>query len=315
MSDESHTYLVTGSMGCIGAWTLAHLVRTGHSVVSYDLSSSRHRLDQVLPQAEQGPVTFVEGDITNFDQITSTLTAHGVDRIIHLAALQVPFCRADPALGAQVNVTGSVNILEAARQRGVGHVAYASSVAVYGSAEDYPPGPIALDAPRTPHTLYGGYKVANEDTARVYWQDHALSSIGLRPHTVYGVGRDQGLTSDPTKAMLAAVQGEPFEIGFTGPLQLHYASDVARQFIAAADRVDFGGSTSVSLAGPIITVDEIIDLIRSERARADITATGGPLPFPAGFDERAVDDVLPGFEATPIAAGIAETMAAFANGS
>ena len=169
MSDDSHTYLVTGSMGCIGAWAVAHLVRAGHSVVSYDLSPSRHRLDQVLPQAEQDSIMFIEGDITDFDQITSTLTAHGVDRIIHLAALQVPFCRADPALGAQVNVTGSVNILEAARQREVGHVAYASSVAVYGSADDYPPGPLALDAPRTPHTLYGSYKVANEDTARVYF--------------------------------------------------------------------------------------------------------------------------------------------------
>ena len=309
MSDDTRTYLVTGSMGCIGAWALTHLVRAGQKVISYDLSPSRHRLDQLLPTAEQDAITFVEGDITNFDQLRATLADHEVDRVLHLAALQVPFCRADPVLGAQVNVTGSINVMEAALNVGIGHIAYASSVAVYGSADDYPPGPLKVDAPRIPHTLYGGYKVANEDTARVYWQDHQLSSIGLRPHTVYGVGRDQGLTSDPTKAMLAAARQEPFEIGFSGPLQLHYASDVALQFIAAADHVDFGGSRAVSLGGPVITVEEIVAEILANRPEAEITISGGPLPFPAGFDETAVADVLPGFETTPIAAGIAETMA------
>ena len=61
-----------------------------------------------------------------------------------------------------------------------------------------------------PGTLYGVYKRANEGTAHVYWADHGVASVGLRPHTVFGPGRDQGLTSAPTTAMLAAACGRPY---------------------------------------------------------------------------------------------------------
>src|SRR5690606_31031575 len=112
--------------------------------------------------------------------------------VIHLAALQVPFCRADPVKGAQVNVVGTANVFEAARQHGVPQVAYASSIAIFGAPEDYPPGLLPNDAPPRPRTLYGVYKQANEGMARIYWQEHGLGSIGLRPYTVFGLGRDQG---------------------------------------------------------------------------------------------------------------------------
>ena len=110
--------------------------------------------------------------------------------MIHLAALQVPFVRADPVLGARVNVVGTVNVLEAVRRRAdrMGPLVYASSIAVYGAA-----GTLAADD--HPGTLYGVFKRANEGTALRYFEDYGVSSIGLRPHTVYGPARDQGLTS------------------------------------------------------------------------------------------------------------------------
>jgi nucleoside-diphosphate-sugar epimerase len=118
---------------------------------------------------------------------------------VHLAALQVPFCKADPVLGAQVNVTGTVNVFEAAKRQGLDTtIAYASSAAVHNEH-----GEVA------PRTLYGVYKVANEGTARIYADDDGVASIGLRPFIVYGPGRDQGLTADPTLAMQAAARGEP----------------------------------------------------------------------------------------------------------
>jgi len=110
---------------------------------------------------------------------------------VHLAALQVPFCRADPPLGARVNVVGTVNVFEAASKRKLSHVVYASSIAVFDAA-----GTLSGH----PETQYGVYKRDNESTAAVFFAESGVSSIGLRPHTVYGVGRDQGLTSAPTVA-------------------------------------------------------------------------------------------------------------------
>ena len=310
---EKNNYLITGSMGCIGAWALYHLVKEGKEAVSYDISEGRHRLDQLLTPAEQAEITFIKGDLTDYEQVEAAIKSHNITHIIHLAALQVPFCRANPVLGSQVNVVGTVNVLEAARQAEIKHITYASSIAVYGRADEYPSGLVSHDALRRPHTLYGAYKVANEETARIYWQDYGISSICLRPYTVYGVGRDQGLTSDPTKAMLAAVQEKPFEIGFSGPMQFHFASDVARQFIAAAEQTDFGGAEAYTLGTPVTTVAEFVNHIKEIRPDAQITQKETILPFPSGFDDSALQAAVPIVYETPLAEGIAQTMNAFEN--
>src|SRR4029434_10362788 len=109
-----------------------------------------------------------------------------------------------------------------------------SSAAVFGAPRLYPPGPIADDAPTHPATHYGVYKVTNEETARVYWEEHRIPSSGFRPLTVYGPGRDFGLTADPTLAMKAAVLGRPFQIRWGGSTDLIYTEDVARALLSAA---------------------------------------------------------------------------------
>ncbi len=312
------TFLVTGAMGCIGAWVLKHLGIKGERAVAFDLSTDCHRLDWVMTLEEQAPITFVQGDLTDTTQVKEVFRTQGVTHVIHLAALQVPFCRANPVLGSQVNVTGTVNIFEAAREVGVRHLAYASSVAVYGPATDYPAGPVAHEAPHAPRTLYGVYKVANEGTARIYWQDHGLSSLGLRPYTVYGVGRDQGMTSDPTKAMWAAVRGEPFEIAFGGVMQFQLASDVALQFIDAAETpsgfpaMQTGDGAHVfNLGTPPASVDEVMAIIRAIKPDAQITRKDARLPFPESFDDSALRAHVPHVYETPLAEGIRATMEHF----
>ncbi|NJL94101.1 MAG: SDR family oxidoreductase [Anaerolineae bacterium] len=189
-------------------------MQRGEQVIATDISLQRDRLNLILSAEQQEAIEFAALDITETQQVAQMIGDKGVTHIIHLAALQVPFCKAKPVLGAQVNVVGTINVFEAARQHNIGHVVYASSVAVYGPPERYPADtPIENDAPLDPHTLYGVYKQANEQAARVYHADYGLSSTALRPYIVYGVGRDQGLTSDPTKAMLAAIRGEPYHIG------------------------------------------------------------------------------------------------------
>ncbi|UCH27733.1 MAG: NAD-dependent epimerase/dehydratase family protein [Trueperaceae bacterium] len=308
MATSGASYLVTGSMGCIGAWTLYHLVKAGKQAVSFDLSDNRSRLNLLLSPEEQKAITFVKGDLTDVSQVLEVMGR--VTHLIHLAALQIPFCKADPALGATVNVVGTVNIFEAARQVGLHHLAYASSLAVYGPPEDYPPGLVTADAPFDPRTLYGVYKQANEGTARIYWQDHQLSSTALRPYTVYGVGRDQGLTSEPTNAMLAAAAGEPFHISFGGRMQFHFASDVARQFIEAAE-TPLAGAFGFNLGSEPVGVAEVATLINALRPATEITCADSSLPFPEGLASGAYEELLPGVKPTPLVEGIRQTIEHF----
>ncbi len=303
------TYLVTGAMGCIGAWTLYYLHQQGKQAVAFDIVEDRHRLDLLLTKEEQADIPYAQGDIRDFDQVKAAFEQHGITHVIHLAALQVPACRANPVMGAQVNVVGTVNIFEAAVQTGLKHVAYASSVAVYGPPELYPPGVLTDDAPMLPRTLYGVYKVNNEDVAGIYYQDHGLSSAVLRPYTVYGLGRDQGITSEPTKAMLAAARGEDYHITFGGEMQFHYAPDMARQFILCAEQ-PLDGAHGFNLGTTPASVGDVVKIIN------DTTGINGtwdekPLPFPVGADDVALKATYDTIYQTPIEQGVKETIAAF----
>lgn len=223
----------------------------------------------------------------------------------------MPFCKADPALGARVNVVGTLNVFQAALELGLGHVVYASSAAVYGPSAGGPPPDES--APCEPLTLYGAYKRANEQCARVYYRDHGFSSVGLRPLTVYGVGRDQGLTSGPTSAMKAAALGRPFHIGFSGATDFHYAADTAAAFVAAADRAPDGAHV-FNLHGDSVDVVRVVELIEAELPegrRGRITAGGPPIPIPPALDGRAIATVLGELPATPLEEGVRATIEGF----
>jgi NAD(P)-dependent dehydrogenase (short-subunit alcohol dehydrogenase family) len=224
--------LVTGAAGCIGAWVVAGLVQRGKTPVVFDLSEDRRRLRLLLSDEQANAVKWLKGDLTDTAAVERAIGDSGAAAIIHLAALQVPFCKADPVLGARVNVVGHVNVFEAARKRGVKRLVYASSIAA-----------LPIEGGAYQANLYGVYKAADEGIARIYAQDWGVASVGLRPHTVYGPGRDQGLTSAPTKAMLAAAADKPYTVPFRGTLNFQYAGEVAnlhplrRGGVAAAQHV------------------------------------------------------------------------------
>ncbi|GAB4515462.1 MAG: NAD-dependent epimerase/dehydratase [Anaerolineae bacterium] len=303
-------FLVTGAMGCIGAWVVRNLVQEGAQVTVFDLASNPHRLKLIMDADALAQVRFIEGDITNTSAVERVVA--DASHVIHLAALQVPFCKQDPVLGAQVNVVGTVNIFEAARRAGLQRVVYASSVAVFGRSEDYDAAPLKDDAALKPHTHYGVYKQANEGTARIYWQDNAVSSIGLRPYTVYGPGRDQGLTSAPTKAMLAAAAGVPFHIGFGGRSAYQYADDTARIFIQAA-RAPFEGADVFNLRGSIAHMTDILQAIETvvPMSAGTLTYDDVPLPFPEETDDSGLIAAIGTPPYTPLETGVAATIALF----
>lgn len=305
-------FLVTGAFGCIGASVVASLIKEGTTTTVFDIANNAHRMRLLMNEEEIGRVNFVQGDITELEAVERVVKENGISHIIHLAALQVPFCKANSSLGAAVNVVGTVNVFEAAKKAGLKQVVYASSVAVYGMSDEYPDAPLAHDAPHNPRTLYGVYKHANEGTARISYQDDGISSIGLRPYIVYGPGRDQGMTSGPTKAILAAVLGQPYHIGFGGRCTYQYVEDAAQTFIQAA-RTASSGAEVFNMPGPVVSVREIIDLIEllEPKARGKITFDDIQLPFPIEIDGTPLLNALGELPQTRITEGVMKTIATF----
>jgi UDP-glucuronate 4-epimerase len=289
-------FLVTGAFGCIGAWVVHELVRSGRDVVAFDLDADPRRL-RLLIGDEVDRVPRAAGDIADQASLDSAVARHTITNIIHLAALQVPFVRADPPLGARVNVLGTVNVFEVAARKELAPVVYASSVAALDGAGG---------TAGAPSTLYGVFKRTNELTARIYFEEGGVASVGLRPHTVYGVGRDQGLTSAPTTAMLAAAAGTPYRIPFGGACQLQLARDAARAFIAASDAGAEGASTH-NLPGRTTRIADIVAAIGTEGIEFD----GEPLPFADELDAESFLELVPEFTETTLDEGVGLTIGAF----
>jgi nucleoside-diphosphate-sugar epimerase len=303
-------FLVTGALGCIGAWTVRTLLDEDADVVVYDLGTSDHRLRLVLEDDQLDAFTRVPGDITSLDQLEQTLDEHEITNVIHLAALQIPFCRENPPLGAAVNVTGTVNVFEAVKRRRdrIGRVVYASSAAVYGPARTS--GIVPEETLEWPATHYGVYKIANEGTARVYWGSDELPSICLRPYVVYGPGRDQGATSAPTAAMQAAANGEGYRISYGGRSQFQYAPDVARSFVAAS-RSDYAGALVANIPAPSVHMQEIVDAIKKVVPDADVAFDDVPLPFPDELEAKSLEQAIGPQVLTPLDQGVRETIEHF----
>ena len=300
--------LITGVLGCVGAWAARAALDDGAEVVGYDLGADTARLELVLGH-DADRVRLVQGDITDLDALERTLDEGEVTRVVHLAALQVPFVRANPPLGMRVNVVGTVNVFDAVSRRldRIPGVAYASSAAVYGPSD---PSPAPEAGGTAPATLYGVSKLADEGMARIYAADAGLASIGLRPYVVYGPGRDQGMTSGPTAAMLAAARGKPYEIGFSGAAQYDYAPDLGRAFVVAA-RSENGGAAVYNTPGESASVEEVVAAILAAVPDAATTWGGDPLPFPSELEARGFDLDVGRYPRTPLDVGVAATIAHF----
>ena len=303
------TYFITGAQGCIGSWIVKALTERGDKAVVFDRSNDSRRLSAIMENDDLAKVRFISGDITDRSAVLSALSDSGAERVIHLAGLQVPMCKADPVTGALVNVAGTLNVFEAARTVGIKGIVYASSAAVYGMNDS----DAALDetAQCEPTTHYGVFKRANEGNARVYFLDHDIDSVGLRPLTVYGVNRDTGLTSDPTKAMKSAVLGRPFHIRFSGATDFQYVADTAAAFISCADNAPPGAHV-FNLHGETVTVERIVQLI-NDRSNDGLITFGGPaIPIAAAMNDTAIRKVMSALPSTPLEAGVRETMERFA---
>ncbi len=314
VGDSQNKFLITGAKGFIGAWVAKALVERGDKPRILDIDAHSHRLQALLSEEQLTSIGFIQGDVTAFQDVERAVIEHGITHIIHLAALQVPACAADPPQGARVNILGTLNIFEAARRhrdrmRGI---AYASSAAVFGPEELYGRTTVRSDAPLLPGTHYGVFKQCNEGPARVYFLNDGISSVGLRPWAVYGVGRDQGVTSGPTKAIKAAILGRPYTIRFTGGLDLQYGKDTAGIFLRCAE-MEFQGARVYTLRGAVVHMDEFLATLERvlPRARGLIRSEGPQLPIAYDLDDSQLVKDLGEVPRTPLEQGIRETAEIF----
>ena len=160
--DSQVRVLMTGGYGCIGSWIAKQLCEAGEEVWIFDLKEDTHRLDLVLDRDQQAAVHFVPGDVSDADALRSAVGAVGASHILHLAGLQTPTCRANPILGAKVNVIGTLAAFEAAvaQKHQVQRVVYASSAAVHGPAEPDAPASIGDSVRLAPLSHYGASRCA-----------------------------------------------------------------------------------------------------------------------------------------------------------
>ena len=176
-------YLVTGGAGFIGSHIVDSLVNKGHSVrVLDDLSSGHYsNLREVSDKIE-----FVEGDIRDSD--TCSDAAEGCDGIFHQAALvSVVDSIERPRDNHDINITGTMNILEAARINGCKRIVFASSAAIYGNNPTLPKDESMLPEPLSP---YGAAKICGEHCLQAYAEQFGISCIALRYFNVYGPRQD-----------------------------------------------------------------------------------------------------------------------------
>ena len=138
--------LVTGAQGCIGAWVVKVLLQRGVDVVLYDADPNPVRLSLLLAPERLSRIPLEVGKIEDTARLKSLVADGGITHIMHLAAVLMPFCQADPVEGGMINVIGSLNVFAAARDAGRPvRVVYASSSAVWGPEEYYGSGKLTED--------------------------------------------------------------------------------------------------------------------------------------------------------------------------
>lgn len=177
------TFLVTGGAGFIGSHIVDELVGRGEQVRVLDNFSTGKRENLAHVSSS---VDIVEGDICDRDIARQALS--GVDHVLHQAALpSVPRSVADPLASNEANVTGTLNMLVAAREAGVKRFVYASSSSVYGNS---PTLPKREDMPTNPLSPYAVSKLAGENYCRAFCQVYGLPTVALRYFNVFGPRQD-----------------------------------------------------------------------------------------------------------------------------
>lgn len=278
---ENSKVLVTGGAGFIGSNLTEVLLAQGNEVVCLDNFATGKR-ENVEPFLGQAAYTLIEGDIRNLE--TCSRACEGVDYVLHQAALgSVPRSIKDPVTSNEVNVSGFLNMLVAARDAGVKRMVYAASSSTYGDSQELPKVEDRIGRPLSPYAVT---KFVNELYADVFSKTYGIELVGLRYFNVFG--RRQ----DPFGAYAAVIPKFAIElINHRSPVingdgsfsrDFTYIDNViqANQLAAISDNPEAVNTVYNVAFGGRTTLVELYDALRSslaghDPAIGDIEATFG----------------------------------------
>lgn len=288
--------LITGGTGAIGSLTTRKLVGQGHDVTLFDIAPDRRFLGGL------DDVSIVTGNVLAPADLLAA--AQGVDVLIHLAYSLGEATNLRPGEASELNVMGTVNAFESAKNAGVPRVVTSSSVAIYGADARYPADALPLTEDAAPliadgMPLYGAGKLYLEKLADRYREQFGVLGIGLRPSPVFGLGGRRGVSG-----WLAGIVESA---AFTGAatidkdiqnLSLVYVDDVADQFASLAtlpaerisDRYFFNtGGSLTSTRGFARALGQVVP-------GSAVEVTGPQQPdlagLPGSLDDSAISDLI-----------------------
>lgn len=256
MSWNGVRVLVTGAGGFIGSHLSERLVREGARVrafVRYTSSGSAGWLD-LSPLRDELEV--FRGDVTDADSVRSAVSDCEV--VLHLAALVgIPYSYLAPARYVAVNITGSLNVLQAARSAGVRRLVFTSTSEVYGTAQRVP---IDEGHPLVGQSPYSATKIAAEKLVESFHRSFGLPAAIVRPFNTFGP-RQSTRAVIPT-IIAQALEGGPIRLGSVEPTRdMNYVANTVDAFLAAASSAEVVGRAVNAGSGRGVSIGYLVDLV------------------------------------------------------
>ena len=260
------TWLVTGAAGFIGTSLIEALLAANQTVVGFDnLTTGKRENVKLLTALGGSRFTLWEGDIRNLDACREA--CRGVDAILHEAAqVSVPASMEDPVTTHDINTTGFMTVLLAAREQKVRRVVYASSCAVYGDSTRLP---LSEDEPTNPLSPYAMSKLANEVYAGAFCRSYGMTAVGLRYFNVFGPRQDpKGVYAAViplwASAMIANSEIQIFGDGSTTRDFCYVGNVIQANLLAATAELAPGTHEVLNVAaGGRTSLNELFELIRA----------------------------------------------------
>jgi len=301
--------LITGGAGFIGSNLAKLALANGVEVTVLDDLSTGYR-----ENIDHLDVKFIEGSILDVDLVRDALA--DVDSVVHLAALgSVPRSIKDPMGTHAANATGTLTVLDEARQAGVGHFVVSSSSSVYGLTPAMPKGEREWVRPMSPYAVT---KLATEQYVLCYQQSFDMDTLAFRFFNVYGPGQRAGHVYAAVIPIFidALLDGRPMPIHGDGTQSrdFTYVGTVCRVLLDASTRrvshpepVNLAFSTNTSL-------NQLVETIGEVTGRTPAVSYGAPRAGDVKHsqaDNRVLRSLFPEVEAVPLVQGISETVAWF----